>query len=111
MAISAVSKVADFPDHHDVRVGPQDGAQGVGEGQADLGFHGDLHHAGELVFHRILDGDDAPLRVVHLAQEGIEAGGFTRTGGAGDQDDAVGQMQQRFDLALHEGLHARAWRC
>jgi hypothetical protein len=52
-------KVADFPDHHDVRVGPQDRAQRRGEGQADLGFHRDLHHPGELVFHRILDGDDA----------------------------------------------------
>ena len=41
----------------------QDGAQAGGEGEADLRLHGDLHDAGELVFHRILDGDDAALRV------------------------------------------------
>ena len=99
-------KVPDFPDHHDVRIRPQDGAQRRGEGQADLVFHGDLHHAGELVFHRVLDGDDSPLRVVYLGEEGIEAGGFPRSGRAGDEDDAVGKMEQRLDFLEHERLHA-----
>jgi hypothetical protein len=53
---------------------------------------GDLHDAREFVFHRVLDGDDAAVGVVHLAEEGVEAGGFAGAGGAGDEDDAVGQV-------------------
>ena len=77
-------QVPDFPDHHDVRVRPQNRAQRGGEGEANLVFHRDLHHTDELVFHRVLDRDDPPLGVVHLGEEGVKAGGFTRSGRPGD---------------------------
>jgi len=54
-------EVAHFTDHDDVRVAAQDTAQPGGEGEIDLGFDGDLDDAVELVFDRVLDGDDAAV--------------------------------------------------
>ncbi len=98
-------EVANFSDHHDVRIGAEDGAEGGGEGEANLVFNGDLHYADEFIFHRIFHGDNAALGVIDLAEEGIEAGGFPGAGGAGDEDDAVGQVQQRFDFIFDKWLH------
>jgi hypothetical protein len=67
------------------------------KGEADLGLHGDLHDAGHLVFDRIFDGDDAAMRLIEIGEEGVERRRFATAGGAGDEDDAVGQFQQFID--------------
>ena len=54
--------VADFPDHDDVRVLPQNGAQRAGEGQADVFFRRHLVDAGDLEFHRVFHRDDVEDR-------------------------------------------------
>ena len=54
--------VADFTDHDDVRVLAQDGAQGIGKGEADFLFGRHLVDAGNLEFHRVFDGDDVVNR-------------------------------------------------
>ena len=100
-------EVANFPDHDDVGVGTEDGAEGGGEGQADFAFHGDLHDTRELVFDGVFDGDDAAVWMVYLGEEGVKAGGFSGTGGAGDEDDAVGEVEQGLDAFAHEGLHVQ----
>jgi hypothetical protein len=41
--------VANFADHHDVRVLAKNGAQRVGEVEADFRLHRDLIHTGQLV--------------------------------------------------------------
>jgi hypothetical protein len=83
-------RVADLAHHDLVRVVAQDGAQAPGEGEALLLVHRDLQHAGQLVFHRVLDGDDLVLAGVDLGQGGIQGGGLARAGGAGHQEHAVG---------------------
>ncbi|MNZ31527.1 hypothetical protein D3C78_488280 [compost metagenome] len=83
-------RVADLADHDLVRVVTQDRAQAAGEGQALLLVDRDLQHAGELVFHRVFDGDDLVHAVVDLGDHGVQRGGLAAAGGAGDQDHAVG---------------------
>ena len=61
--------VANFADHDDVRVLAQDVAQAVGEGEADLRFHVDLRDAGEAIFDRFLDRDDAALTELMLLRK------------------------------------------
>ena len=58
MAISAVSEVTDFPNHDHVGILSEDVTQTHGKGQADIRFHRNLIDPLELVFHRILNGND-----------------------------------------------------
>src|SRR5205085_1036335 len=68
--------VANFTDHHDVRILTKNGAEGVGEAQTDVGFDGDLIDAGELVLDRVFDGHDVVFRTVELREHRIERGRF-----------------------------------
>ncbi len=98
--------VADLADHHHVRVLTQDGAQAAGEGHVDLGVDLGLADAFEVVLNGILDGEDVARTVVEGRQRGIERGGLARTGGAGDQDDAVGLLHRLLQLAAVLLVHA-----
>jgi hypothetical protein len=48
----------------------------------------------QLILDRILGGDDLDVRAVDLDQRTVERRGLSRTGRAGDQDDAVRQFDQ-----------------
>src|SRR5947209_11558164 len=92
--------------HHDlVGVVPQDGAQPARDGEPLLLVDRDLQHAGELVFHRILDRDDLVLAVVDFRDGGVERGGLAAAGGPGDEQHSVGfvrQAPQRPDVVCLE---------
>ena len=77
----------------------QDGAQATGKGEAFFFIYGNLQHTGQLVFHRVFDGDDLVASGLGLGQGGVEGGSFTGTGGAGDQQHAV----SRFHQLAHSG--------
>jgi len=69
---------------------------------------GNLQHAFELVFDRVLDGDQLVLAAVDLAERGIQRGRLAAAGGAGDEQHAVGhggEPAQRFE---GDGLEAEA---
>ncbi len=100
--------VADFADHDDVGVLAEDVAECVGEGEADFGADLHLVHAGDFIFDRILDGDDAEVRGIDFAEEGVERGALAGAGGAGDEDDAVRVIEDVCDLRLFVGGHAEA---
>ena len=51
-------EIADFADHDDVGVLPQDRAQKAGEIEPDLRLYLDLVDAGQLILDRIFDGYD-----------------------------------------------------
>ena len=53
-----------------------------------------LVDAFELVFDGLFDGDDLVRVGIDFGQGRIQRGGFTRTGGAGDQHNAVGTCEQ-----------------
>ena len=90
--------VADFADHDDVRVLAQDGAQRVGEGEADFLFDRHLVDAGDLELDRVFDGDDVVNRVVEFVERGIERGGLAGAGRAGDENQAVRRVHGGFEL-------------
>ena len=51
-------QVANFADHDDIGVVPQDGAQQTREIQPDLRLYLDLRDPGKLILNRIFDRDD-----------------------------------------------------
>ena len=69
-------EVANFADHDDVRVLPQNVAQALGESEIDLRFHVDLRDARQPIFDRLFDRDDAALHRVDAAEETIERSRF-----------------------------------
>ncbi len=54
-------EIANFPHHHHIRVLPQEGAQGAGEGEPRLGVDLHLIDAGQVDLHRIFGGRDIYL--------------------------------------------------
>ena len=54
--------IANFADHDDIGILPEDRPQPCGKRQADLGIHLHLAHAEQLIFHRIFDGNDVLVR-------------------------------------------------
>ena len=93
-------EVTNFTNHDDVRRLTQDGPQGAGEGHSNVRFDVDLIDAGHDVFDRVLDGDDFPALVVDFGEAGVEGGGFTGSGGAGDKNDAVGHLDEAAEIFL-----------
>ncbi len=60
--------VADFADHDDVGILPEQGAEGGGEGEADLLIDLELVDAGEVEFDGIFDGADVDVGLVEFRQ-------------------------------------------
>ena len=98
--------IADFTNHDDVRVLAQDRAQRVGESQPNFFFDRHLVDAWHLEFDRVLDSNNVKGRVVQLIKRRIQRGGLARTGGAGDQDQAVGRIDRVFELLKRIGVQA-----
>ena len=91
-------QVADLADQDLVRVLPQDGTQGRGERQADLVIDRALDDAVDVVLDRVFGGDDLVGDLVQLVESRVERGGLAGAGRAGDQDDAVGLVDQLAEL-------------
>ena len=68
----------------------EDGAQAAREGESLLLVDRNLGDAANLIFDRILDGDDLVFVGLDLVERGVERGGFAGAGGAGHQHHAVG---------------------
>src|SRR5262249_54181979 len=92
-------RVADLTDHDDVGVLAHDGAQPAGEGEADRRLHVDLVHPEELVLDGILGGDDLLVGRLDLVERAVQRGGFAAARGSGDQDHAVGPLDELGELA------------
>src|SRR6266581_2806092 len=101
--------VADLPDHDLVRVVAQYRAQAPGEGEALLLVHRDLDDALELVFDRVLDGDDLLFASVELRQRRVQGRGLAAARGTGDQHHAVGLAHRAAELLQRLARHAEAF--
>src|ERR1700733_6292902 len=82
--------VADFADQDLVRVVTQDRAQAAGKREALFLVHRNLGDPADLVFDRVLDGDDLVFVALDFVERGVERGSFAGTSRAGDQHHAVG---------------------
>ncbi len=85
--------VTHFADHDHVGILSNNRSECRGKRQSNLGFGLDLIDPLELVLDRVFDGDDLSIGCVDLMQRRIERGAFTASGRAGDQDDAMGLLQ------------------
>src|SRR5262249_19039804 len=99
-------QVADLADQDLVGVLTQDRAQGRGERQANFVVDRALHDAVDLVLDRVLGRDDLVANDVQLVQRRIERGRLAGAGGAGDENDAVGLLNDRAELFQDFRLHA-----
>ena len=101
--------IAHLTDHDHVRILTDDGAERLGEGQANLGFGLNLIDAHQLIFHRVFHGDDLAVGCVDLVQRRVEGGALATAGWTRDEDDAVRCFQyieealQRFPLEAQRG--------
>ena len=99
-------KVTDFADHDHVRVLAQYGAQGFGKAQVDLGINLCLANARQLVLNRVFYRHDVAGVRVEPLQGRVQRGGFTRTRGAGHQNNAVRLRDKVLKPVQHIALHA-----
>ena len=107
--------VANLTDENDVRRLTQHRPENRGKRQADLGAHLALVQAREVIFHRILGGDDLFVRAVQFLQRRVQRGGLSRPRRAGDQKHAVGAFDDLLEdlvilAAESESLHAATGR-
>ena len=98
-------KVARLADKNAVGVLAKEGAEATGEVETDAFVDRDLDDAVDVVFDRVLGREQFCVRFVDLAQAGVKRGRFTRSGGAGDDDDTVGQLDHVPQGLLHVVRH------
>ena len=85
--------------HHDhVRILAHEGTQRRGEGQPDRGLDLGLIDAGQVILDRVFDGEDFAAGLVQDRQDRRQRRGLAASGRAGDDDHAVGQLQQTPEL-------------
>ena len=86
--------VAYFADHHDVGILPQYRAQACGKGHADFGIDLRLADTFDRIFDRVFYGQYVAGAVVQTFEACIKRCRLARTGGAGDQYNAIGLGQR-----------------
>src|SRR5262245_78117 len=92
--------VAHFPDHDHVRILANESTQGGCKRETDLRLDLRLVDAGNLIFDRILDGQNLSCRVVEYAEHGGERRRLAAAGWPGDDDQTVGKRKEAFELAF-----------
>ena len=90
-------RVANFAHHDDLRVLPHDAAQGYGVGEVLRGIDLGLADHRQIKLHRVFHGADADAGAVALrdvAKRGIHRVGLAGAGGAGEQEQPAGTLEQ-----------------
>ena len=90
--------VANLADHQYVRILAQEGAQGRGVAEVDLGPDLDLVDAFEQHLDRILDGQDLDVGPAQPVDRRIEGGGLAAAGRPGQKDDPVRPVERPLKL-------------
>ena len=94
-------EVTHFTHEDNIGILAEGAADRLGKaGDIDVNFPlgDDAFFMGMIVLDRVLDGDDVGLSVlVDPVHHGGEGGGFSRSGGTGDQDQAAGAGEEGLD--------------
>ena len=107
-------QVANFPEHDDIGILTQEGAEGLSEGHAGRFIDLHLHDPLDVELHRVFDREELGVDLVDMPQAGIKGRGFAAARGPGDREDAVGLVDglddevvtifgqtQRLEVQLH----------
>ncbi len=81
--------IANFADHDDIGVLPENRPEACSKRQVDLGIDLHLAHAKQLILHRIFDGYDVLIRCIDVSQRRIECRRLSASGRSGHKNDAV----------------------
>ena len=100
-------QIADFPDHDDVRILPQNGSQRPREGHADALVHLRLADPAQVVFDRIFHRHDVGGGGFEPRHRGIKRGRLARAGRAGHEHDAVRPADQLVEMDQRVARHAQ----
>src|SRR5205823_6304133 len=84
--------IEDLADEDDVGRLPQHGPDDAGEIQTDLVLHFHLVDARQVVLDGVFRRDDLPIRTVQFVQGAVQGRRLAGAGRAGDQEDAVGPL-------------------
>lgn len=96
-------RIADFADHEAIRCLAEKSAESLGKAEAAFRINGNLLNAGEAGFNRIFSGKDLVSGPDDGVEQSMEGGGFTGTGGPGDQTKAFLLLEALQEVA-GEGL-------
>src|SRR3989344_1501510 len=99
--------VADFPDQNYVRVLAQNGAQAGRKSVVTFRTDLALRNAFNMILNRVFNRDDFYFRLFDFFEESVERGRFAGSGGAGDENQAVGLFQLFFDKLQVVGKNAQ----
>src|SRR5437899_8553932 len=100
-------EVANFTDQNDIRIVAQNRAQPGRESQPNLLAHLNLNRAFELIFNRILEGDDFARFVAGLGKSSIECRRLAAARGPREQHQSLGESRQFLKDLLLVWLHPK----
>ena len=98
-------QVADFTYHDDVGVLAQNSAQGTRKTHVDTRINLRLADAVEIIFDWIFHRHDVGHGRIDARQRRVQRGGLARSGGPGDQHDAVWLAHQRIHRGERGAFH------
>ncbi len=93
-------EVADFADHHHIRVLTQEGAQNFRERVAGLGVDWHLDDAVNVIFDRLLGREQLRINLVDAAQNRVERSRLARAGRTRHDENAVWLFDIHRDLLV-----------
>src|SRR5262249_32161380 len=76
------------------------------ERQVDIGVNGTLANAVDVVLHRVFGGDELVGNLVEFIESRVQGRGLSSPGRPGDQDDAVGLVDDVAELLDQVLFHA-----
>ena len=85
-------QIADLAHQDDIRVVAQNRTQAGGEGDADVRINRYLNDSVDTVFNGVFRGNQLVGDLVQLAERRVQRRGLARPRGAGNQHDAVGNV-------------------
>lgn len=98
--------VADFSDHHDVRILSEQRAEAVGERKPDLRVDLRVVDSRDAVFDRVFQRRDVAVFGIEARKHRVERGGLSRAGRTDDEDEPVARPQVLFHLHHVHRKHA-----
>ena len=99
-------EIANFADHHHIRILSQDRAQAARKAHLDLHVDLRLGNAVDQVLDRILHRHDVAAAVVQARERGVQRGGLARAGWSGDEENPVRPMDDAVEPGRGLRIHA-----
>src|ERR1700730_17907091 len=100
-------QVAGLADHNSVRVLSKEGAQYARKSKSDIFVYRDLHNSLEIVFDRVLGGEQFGIDRVDLSQTGVKRGRLTGAGRTCGDENSVRPIDYFENIIVDVIGHAK----